>query len=112
LAGSESIQRSNFDEVNTEDGCFVMNEGESTRDMYRQLSALVVTMRDFGSSYADDRWVKRKFINVILLYEETSLNSIKARSNSNQMTSHDVLSETIAMTIARRMRMKLSIVPM
>ena len=68
--GNESIQSSKFDEVNTMADGFVMNEGESAEDMYRRLTALAVQLRDLGATFADDQWVKRKFYNALLPYEE------------------------------------------
>ena len=62
--GCESIQSSKFDEVNTEAKGFAMLEEENAEDLYCRLTALGVLMRDLGASYADGKWVKRKFINL------------------------------------------------
>ena len=68
--GCESIQSSKFDEVNTKAEGFAMLEEENAEDLYRRLTALGVRMRDLGASYADDKWVKRKFVNALLPYDE------------------------------------------
>ena len=100
--GNESIQSSRFDEVNTMADGFVMNDGETVEDMYRRLTALALTMRDLGAAHANDKWIKRKFYNALLPYEETRLNAIRNNSNFHAMTSNEVLSEIIAMDIAKK----------
>ncbi|KAK1692593.1 hypothetical protein QYE76_009290 [Lolium multiflorum] len=74
--GNESIQISHFDEVNNMADNFVMNEGESPEEMYRRLIALAVQMQDLGATFVDDHWIKRKFYNSILPYEEVKLTAI------------------------------------
>ena len=100
--GNESIQSSKFDEVNTMADGFVMNEGESTEDMYRRLTALAVQLRDLGAMFADDQWVKRKFYNALLPYEEPRLTAIRQNSRYRAMTSNEVLSEIIATDISKK----------
>jgi hypothetical protein len=79
-----------------------MLDRETPKDMYRRLKALCVTMVDLGATYVDDKWIKRKFVQALLPYEEIKLNSIKERSDYRTMTSNDVLGEIIAMTIAKK----------
>jgi hypothetical protein len=100
--GNESIQSSKFDEAHAEADAFIMNEGESAEDMYRRLTALAVKLRDLGASHVDDSWVKRKFYTALLPYEEGRLNAIRQNSSFRKMTSNEVLSEIIAMDIAKK----------
>jgi hypothetical protein len=79
-----------------------MLDKETPEDMYRRLKALCVTMVDLGATYVDDQWIKRKFVQALLPYEEVKLNSIKGREGYRTMTSNGVLSEIIAMTIAKK----------
>src|SRR4051812_37711776 len=59
-------------------------------------------MRDLGAHYVDDKFMKRKFIQALLPFEEQKVNSIKGRTNFHLMTSQEVLSEVIIMTIAKK----------
>ena len=79
-----------------------MQDDETPEDMYRRLKVLCSTMRDLGAHYVDDKFMKRKFIQALLPFEEQKLNSIKGRTNFHLMTSQEVLSEVIAMTIAKK----------
>jgi hypothetical protein len=58
---NESIQDSKFEEFNTISNSFIMNEGETAEDMYRQFVALTEQTHDLGASHANDKWIKKKF---------------------------------------------------
>ncbi|KAK1652318.1 hypothetical protein QYE76_070123 [Lolium multiflorum] len=75
--GNASIQSSRFDEVNNMADNFVMIEGETPEEMYRRLIALAVQMQDLGATFVDDHWIKRKFYNALLPYEEVKLMAIR-----------------------------------
>ncbi|KAK1665502.1 hypothetical protein QYE76_053661 [Lolium multiflorum] len=99
---NESIQSSRFDEVNNMADNFVMNEGESPEEMYRRLIALAVQMQDLGATFVDDPWIKRKFYNALLPYEEVKLTAIRQNASFRAMTSDEVLSEVIALDISKK----------
>ncbi|KAK1664531.1 hypothetical protein QYE76_052690 [Lolium multiflorum] len=100
--GNESIQSSRFDEVNNMADNFVMVEGESPEEMYRRLIALAVQMQDLGATFVDDHWIKRKFYNALLPYEEVKLTAIRQNASFRAMTSDEVLSEVIALDISKK----------
>ncbi|KAK1694357.1 hypothetical protein QYE76_011054 [Lolium multiflorum] len=100
--GNESIQSSHFDEVNNMADKFVMIEGESPEEMYRRLIALAVQMQDLGATFVDDHWIKRKFYNSLLPYEEVKLTAIRQNASFRAMTSDEVLSEVIALDISKK----------
>jgi hypothetical protein len=100
--GNESIQSSRFDEVNNMADNFVMIEGESPEEMYRRLIALAVQMQDLGATFVDDHWIKRKFYNALLPYEEVKLTAIRQNASFRSMTSDEVLSEVIALDISKK----------
>jgi hypothetical protein len=66
--GNDSIQSSKFDEMDSMDGSFNMNEGETPEGLCQRLIVVSVAMKDLGSKNADDRWIKRKLISAILPY--------------------------------------------
>ncbi|KAK1693890.1 hypothetical protein QYE76_010587 [Lolium multiflorum] len=100
--GNESIQCSRFDKVNNMADNFVMNEGESPEEMYRRLIALAMQMQDLGATFVDDPWIKRKFYNALLPYEEVKLTTICQNASFRAMTSDEVLSEVIALDISKK----------
>jgi hypothetical protein len=94
--GNESIQSSRFDEVNNMADNLLMIEGESPEEMYHHLIALAVQMQDLGATFVDDHWIKRKFYNAHLPYEEVKLTAICS------MTSDEVLSKVIYLYISNK----------
>ncbi|KAK1686022.1 hypothetical protein QYE76_046870 [Lolium multiflorum] len=92
--GNESIQSSRFDEVNNMADNFLMQEGESTEEVHRRLTALTVQLGDLGANFADDLWVKRKFYNALLPYEEVKLTAIRQNAHFRSMTSDEVHEES------------------
>ena len=50
----------------------------------------------------DDQWVKRKFHNALLPYEEPRLTAIRQNSRYRAMTSNEIISEIIAMDISKK----------
>ncbi|KAK1628228.1 hypothetical protein QYE76_002543 [Lolium multiflorum] len=91
-----------FDEVNNMADNFVMIEGESPEEMYRRLIALAVQMQDLGATFVDDHWIKRKFYNALLPYEEVKLTAIHQNASFRAMTSDEVLSEVIALDMSKK----------
>ncbi|KAK1691973.1 hypothetical protein QYE76_008670 [Lolium multiflorum] len=87
--GNASIQSSCFDEVNNLADNFVMLEGESAEDVHWRLMALAVQLGDLGATFADDLWVKRKFCNALLPYEEVKLTAIRQNAHFRSMTSDE-----------------------
>jgi hypothetical protein len=81
---------------------FIMIEGKTPEEMYRRLIALAVQMQDLGATFVDDHWVKRKFYNALLPYEEVKLTAIRQNASFRAMTSDEVLSEVIALDISKK----------
>jgi hypothetical protein len=81
---------------------FAMSAGESAKDMYRRLTALGVQLGDLGAKFVDDLWVKRKFYNALLPYEDVKLTTIRQNAHFCSMTSNEVLSKIIAMDISKQ----------
>jgi hypothetical protein len=99
---NESIQSSRFDEINNLANNFVMVEGESAEEMYWCLTALDVQMRDLWAMFVDGKWIKRKFYNALISYEEVKLTAIGQNAIFRSMTSNEVLSEIIALDISKK----------
>ena len=100
--GNESIQESKFEEIHNEADNFCMYDSETPEDMYRRLKALSVAMYDHRAHYVDDKWIKRKFVQAVLPFEDQKMTSIKGRADYRKMSSNDILSEIVAMTISKK----------
>ncbi|KAK1692450.1 hypothetical protein QYE76_009147 [Lolium multiflorum] len=59
-------------------------------------------MQDLGATFVDDPWIKRKFYNALLPYEEVKLTAIRQNASFRAMTSDEVLSEVIALDISKK----------
>ncbi|KAK1606922.1 hypothetical protein QYE76_030595 [Lolium multiflorum] len=59
-------------------------------------------MQDLGATFVDDHWIKRKFYNALLPYEEVKLTAIRQNASFRAMTSDEVLSEVIALDISKK----------
>jgi hypothetical protein len=100
--GNESIQESNYDEKHNKADNFAMLDGESPEELHRHLSALQVKLIDLGSTQCDGKWMKRKFIQALLLFFKDTVNSIKGDANFQKMTAHDILQEIVARNISEK----------
>ena len=89
--GNASIQSSKFDAVNNESDSFVMNDDESPEELHRRLTALGLRMTDLGCKEVNDAWIKRKFVQAILPFEEHITTIIRQRADFSLMSSNDVL---------------------
>ena len=65
LLGNKRIQLSKYEGVQDEADEFVMGEDETPEDLYRILTALAITLKDFGFEKISDSWIKRKFLKAI-----------------------------------------------
>jgi hypothetical protein len=100
--GNARIQESKFNEAHNEADNFAMMDGEDPQELHRRLSALQVKLIDLGSTQCDGKWMKRKFIQAILLFMKDTINSIKGDANYRKMTAHDILQEIVARKIAEK----------
>src|SRR4051812_39864517 len=99
IMGSQSIQTSKFNKVQDEADHFVMNEGESLKELYQRITSLANTMTNHGSMDTDDKWIKRKFIWAILPYDTQTTKVIRQRPDFISLSAQQVLNEFISMKI-------------
>jgi hypothetical protein len=97
-----SIKSSKFDKINSEQENFIMIAGQTPEDMHRRLTALSVALTDHRFKDIDDNWIKRKFISVIMPREQIHAEIICSRADFASMSSDDVLSEFISLTILKK----------
>jgi hypothetical protein len=99
---NESIKSSKFDKINCEQENFIMIAGETPEDMHRRLMALSVALMGHGCKDADDSWIKHKFISAIMPREPIRTEIIRSRADFTSMSSDDVLSEFISLTVLKK----------
>ena len=91
--GNDSMKRNRYDELSNEAEGFYMHDGESHEDMYRRLIVIATEFKKVGAEYVDDAWIKRKYVNTLMPFEEANLNSIKGREKYHLMSSTEVMQE-------------------
>ena len=70
--------------------------------MYCRLKLLAKTFSNVGVTYADDAWVKRKYVNALMPFEPIELKAIQGRHNYLQMSSNEVMQEVQASKVATK----------
>ena len=100
--GNESMRRNRFDALCNEAEGFYMLDNETHEEMYRRLKVLAKTFYNVGATYADDAWVKRKYVNALMPFEHVELKGIQGKHNYNQMSSNEVMQEIQASMVSTK----------
>ena len=97
--GNKSIKHSKFDSLTNDVDGFIMKEGETPQELYRRLKVLFVALTGLGSKDCNDAWIKRKFMYAIMPFEPKTINIVRSRPDYYKLTSNDVLSEYVSLSI-------------
>ena len=100
--GNINIQRSKKSVLQRQVDNFIMKDGEIPEDMFRRLKALVVDMRDFGFKDCDEYWVKEKFLQTLIPYNEHLVMNVQSRADFLDLTPNDVLGVFITMNMMKK----------
>src|SRR3954468_17938206 len=65
--GDISVQRSRLAILKQEVNMFVRKDGESTDQVFRRLKSIVLDLRNYGCTWADDNFIKDKFLSAMIL---------------------------------------------
>ena len=79
-----------------------MLDNETHEEMYCRLKLLAKRFSNVGATYADDAWVKRKYVNALMPFEPIELKAIQGRHNYLQMSSNEVMQEVQASKVATK----------
>ena len=90
FVGNDSTKRNRYDELSNVAEGFYMQDDETHEDMFRRLTIIATDFKKVGSKYVD-AWVKRNYVNALMPFEDTNLNSIKGRERYHQMSSTEVM---------------------
>ena len=79
-----------------------MLDNETHEEMYIRLKVLARKFYNVGSTYADDAWVKRKYVNALMPFEPIELKGIQGKHNYIHMSSNEVMQKIQASMVATK----------
>ena len=65
---------------------FVRKDGESAENVYRRLKSIMLDLSNFGCTWADDKFIKDKFLGAMILTDDTMVTMIHQRPDFDQLT--------------------------
>src|SRR3954471_15349232 len=90
--GDISVQRSRLAILKTEVNMFVRKDGESADQVFRRLKSIVLDLRNYGCTWADENFIKDKFLNAMILTDDTMVTMIHQRMDFDQLTPNQIVS--------------------
>src|ERR1041384_7359427 len=84
--GDASVQRSRLALLKTEVNMFVRKEGEIVDQAFRRLKSIVLDLRNYGCTWADDNFIKDRFLCAMILTDETMVTMIYQRMDFEFLT--------------------------
>src|ERR1041384_2975479 len=90
--GDISVQRSRLALLKTEVNMFVRKYGETADQVFRRLKSIVLDLRNYGCTWADDNFIKDKFMCAMILTDDTMVTMIHQRMDFNQLTPNQIVS--------------------
>jgi len=90
--GDVSVQRSRLALLKTEVNMFVRKDGESADQVFRRLKSIVLDLRNYGCTWADDNFIKDRFLCAMILTDETMVTMIYQRMDFDQLTPNQIVS--------------------
>src|SRR3954464_13296919 len=90
--GDASVQRSRLTLLKTEVNMFVRKDGETADQVFRRLKSIVLDLRNYGGTWADDNFIQDKFMVDKILNENTMVTMIHQRMDFDQLTPNQIVS--------------------
>src|SRR3954466_7705539 len=90
--GDVSVQRSRLALLKTEVNMFVRKDGETADQVFRRLKSIVLDLRNYGCTWADDNFIKDRFLCAMILTDETMVTMIYQRMDFDQLTPNQIVS--------------------
>src|SRR3954467_4393295 len=90
--GDVSVQRSRLALLKTEVNMFVRKDGETADQVFRRLKSIVLDLRNYGCTWADDNFIKDKFMCAMILTDNTMVTMIHQRMDFDQLTPNQIVS--------------------
>src|SRR3954466_8645749 len=90
--GEVSVQRSRLALLKTEVNMFVRKDGETADQVFRRLKSIILDLRNYGCTWADDNFIKDKFMYAMILTDDTMVTMIHQRMDFDQLTPNQIVS--------------------
>src|SRR3954466_9711477 len=90
--GEVSVQRSRLALLKTEVNMFVRKDGETADQVFRRLKSIILDLRNYGCTWADDNFIKDKFMCAMILTDDTMVTMIHQRMDFDQLTPNQIVS--------------------
>src|SRR3954471_10625773 len=90
--GDISVQRSRLALLKTEVNMFVRKDGETADQAFRRLKSIVLDLRNYGCTWADDNFIKDRSLCAMILTDETMVTMIYQRMDFDQLTPNQIVS--------------------
>ena len=71
---------------------FVRKDGETADQAFRRLKSIVLDLRNYGCTWADDNFIKDRFLCAMILTDETMVTMIYQRMDFDQLTPNQIVS--------------------
>src|SRR3954471_15745876 len=99
--GDVSVQRSRLALLETEVNMFVRKDGETADQVFRRLNSIVLDLRNYGCTWADDNFIKDRFLCAMILTDETMVTMIYQRMDFDQLTPNQIVSSFTANSLLK-----------
>src|SRR3954471_21635477 len=99
--GDISVQRSRLAILKTEVNMFVRKDGESADQVFRRLKSIVLDLRNYGCTWADENFIKDKFLNAMILTDDTMVTMIHQRMDFDQLTPNQIVSSFTTKSLSK-----------
>src|SRR3954465_2102950 len=90
--GYISVQRSRLALLKQEVNMFVRKNDETADKVYRRLKSIVLDLRNYVCTWADDNFIKDKFMCAMILTDDTMVTIIHQRMDFDQLTPNKIVS--------------------
>src|SRR3954464_2044665 len=90
--GDVSVQRSRLAILKTKVNMFVRKDGESADQVFRRLKSIILDLRNYGCTWADENFIKDKFMCAMILTDDTMVTMIHQRMDFDQFTPNQIVS--------------------
>src|SRR3954466_15778687 len=90
--GEVSVRRSRLALLKSEVNMFVRKVGETADQVFRRLKSIVLDLRNYGCTWADDNFIKDKFMCAMILTDDTIVTMIHQRMDFDQLTPNQMVS--------------------
>ena len=97
--GDDSVQRSRLAMLKQDINLFIKKDGETVDQVYQRLKSIVLDLRNFGCTWANDDFIKDKFMGAMILTDSTMVTMIFERPDYEKLTPNQIVSSFTNQTL-------------